>query len=126
MHDIQVNSLAVGRGERLSEGAAEGFVDVEDFFDDLGGVAYDESAGGAAQGFELLVVKPPDVLISDIEMPGEDGYSLIRRVRGSLQQPNSRSKLLSRNRMRERRAELSNPFPCPCLRPARRKSVPAP
>jgi CheY-like chemotaxis protein len=24
---------------------------------------------------------PPDVLISDIGMPGEDGYSLIRRVR---------------------------------------------
>jgi PAS domain S-box-containing protein len=35
----------------------------------------------AAQGFEMLVAKPPDVLISDIEMPGEDGYSLIRRVR---------------------------------------------
>jgi CheY-like chemotaxis protein len=36
---------------------------------------------GAAQGFDMLVGKPPDVLISDIEMPGEDGYSLIRRVR---------------------------------------------
>ena len=35
----------------------------------------------AAQGFEMLAAKPPDVLISDIEMPGEDGYSLIRRVR---------------------------------------------
>jgi PAS domain S-box-containing protein len=35
----------------------------------------------AAQGFEMLMAKPPDVLISDIEMPGEDGYSLIRRVR---------------------------------------------
>jgi CheY-like chemotaxis protein len=29
----------------------------------------------------MLMAKPPDVLISDIEMPGEDGYSLIRRVR---------------------------------------------
>jgi PAS domain S-box-containing protein len=35
----------------------------------------------AAQGFEMLMAKPPDVLISDVEMPGEDGYSLIRRVR---------------------------------------------
>jgi CheY-like chemotaxis protein len=35
----------------------------------------------AAQGFDMLVAKPPDVLVSDIEMPGEDGYSLIRRVR---------------------------------------------
>ena len=35
----------------------------------------------AAPAFEMLAAKPPDVLISDIEMPGEDGYSLIRRVR---------------------------------------------
>jgi PAS domain S-box-containing protein len=40
-----------------------------------------ELCSGAAQGFDMLVGKPPDVLISDIEMPGEDGYSLIRRVR---------------------------------------------
>jgi CheY-like chemotaxis protein len=26
-------------------------------------------------------VEPPDVLVSDIGMPGEDGYSLIRKVR---------------------------------------------
>ena len=38
-------------------------------------------ASTAAQGFDMLVAKPPDVLISDIEMPGEDGYSLIRRIR---------------------------------------------
>jgi CheY-like chemotaxis protein len=33
---------------------------------------------------EALAVLPqwrPDVLVSDIEMPGEDGYSLIRKVR---------------------------------------------
>ena len=35
----------------------------------------------SAAVFEMLAAKPPDVLISDIEMPGEDGYSLIRRVR---------------------------------------------
>ncbi|HEY7205807.1 MAG TPA: PAS domain S-box protein [Methylomirabilota bacterium] len=40
-----------------------------------------DSCSSAAQAFEMLVAKPPDVLISDIEMPGEDGYSLIRRVR---------------------------------------------
>ena len=27
--------------------------------------------------------RPPDVLLSDIEMPGEDGYALIRRVQGA-------------------------------------------
>jgi PAS domain S-box-containing protein len=35
----------------------------------------------AAEAFALLEQFKPDLLISDIEMPGEDGYSLIRRVR---------------------------------------------
>jgi CheY-like chemotaxis protein len=40
-----------------------------------------EASRSAAQGFERFVAAPPDVLISDIEMPGEDGYTLIRRIR---------------------------------------------
>ena len=35
----------------------------------------------AADAFELLAREQPDVLISDIAMPEEDGYSLIKRVR---------------------------------------------
>jgi CheY-like chemotaxis protein len=35
----------------------------------------------AAEALELLRRWRPDVLVSDIEMPGEDGYSLIRKVR---------------------------------------------
>jgi hypothetical protein len=35
----------------------------------------------SAEALELLSQWRPDVLISDIEMPGEDGYALIRRVR---------------------------------------------
>jgi CheY-like chemotaxis protein len=35
----------------------------------------------AAEAFERLQVEIPDVLVSDIGMPGEDGYSLIRRIR---------------------------------------------
>ena len=38
-------------------------------------------AASAEQALELLVKSRPDVLVSDIGMPGEDGYSLIRRVR---------------------------------------------
>jgi PAS domain S-box-containing protein len=38
-------------------------------------------AASAAEAFHLLVGDPPDVLISDIGMPGEDGYTLLRRVR---------------------------------------------
>jgi CheY-like chemotaxis protein len=35
------------------------------------------------EAMNLLVEWRPDVLVSDIEMPGEDGYSLIRKVRAS-------------------------------------------
>ncbi len=35
----------------------------------------------AAEGLDAVHAWRPDVVISDIEMPGEDGYSLIRRLR---------------------------------------------
>jgi PAS domain S-box-containing protein len=38
-------------------------------------------AGSAAEGYLLLRRERPDVLLSDIGMPGEDGYEFIRRVR---------------------------------------------
>jgi CheY-like chemotaxis protein len=38
-------------------------------------------ADGAGAAFELIGRERPDVLISDIAMPEEDGYMLIRRVR---------------------------------------------
>jgi CheY-like chemotaxis protein len=38
-------------------------------------------ADSAAEAFELLGRERPDVLISDIAMPEEDGYMLIGRVR---------------------------------------------
>jgi CheY-like chemotaxis protein len=39
------------------------------------------TAASAEEAFELLKSSPPTVLVSDIGMPGEDGLSLIRRVR---------------------------------------------
>ncbi|RYG75145.1 PAS domain S-box protein [bacterium] len=39
------------------------------------------SVGSAAEAFEALQKLRPDVLISDLGMPGEDGYSLIKKVR---------------------------------------------
>ena len=39
------------------------------------------TASGARQAFELVAQRKPDALISDISMPGEDGYELIRKVR---------------------------------------------
>jgi PAS domain S-box-containing protein len=38
-------------------------------------------AGSANEAIAAFKAQTPDVLISDIGMPGEDGYSLIRRVR---------------------------------------------
>jgi signal transduction histidine kinase/ActR/RegA family two-component response regulator len=39
------------------------------------------SADRASRAIELIEQRCPDVLLSDIGMPGEDGYRLIRRVR---------------------------------------------
>ncbi|HEV2844698.1 MAG TPA: ATP-binding protein, partial [Thermoanaerobaculia bacterium] len=39
------------------------------------------TAGSAAEALELLDRERPDVLLSDIGMPGMDGYELMRRVR---------------------------------------------
>ncbi len=39
------------------------------------------TASSAAQAFDALREKNPDVMVSDIGMPDEDGYSLIRRIR---------------------------------------------
>ncbi len=39
------------------------------------------AAPGAREALEILERERPDVLITDIEMPGEDGYALIRKVR---------------------------------------------
>jgi PAS domain S-box-containing protein len=39
------------------------------------------TAGRAADAIEILAAWRPDVLLTDIAMPGEDGYALMRRVR---------------------------------------------
>ncbi len=40
------------------------------------------TASSAVEAWAVLESNAPDVLVSDIEMPGEDGYTLIRRARG--------------------------------------------
>src|SRR5512134_2395512 len=39
------------------------------------------TAASAREAYELVERLQPDVLLSDIAMPGEDGLSLMRRVR---------------------------------------------
>jgi PAS domain S-box-containing protein len=41
------------------------------------------SAASAAEGFDAFMRQRPDVLVSDIGMPIEDGYSLLRRIRAA-------------------------------------------
>jgi CheY-like chemotaxis protein len=39
------------------------------------------TAGSTAEAIDVVRTDPPDVLVSDIAMPGQDGYDLIRCVR---------------------------------------------
>ena len=52
---------------------------VSAILEDAGAVV--ESAESAASGFDAVRAFHPELLVSDIGMPGEDGYSLIRRIR---------------------------------------------
>jgi CheY-like chemotaxis protein len=40
--------------------------------------------GTAGEAFMAVCQSPPDVLLSDIAMPGEDGYALLRRIRAKI------------------------------------------
>jgi len=46
--------------------------------------AFVRCTDSAAQAFDLLKQDGADLLIADIAMPEEDGYSLMRRVRASI------------------------------------------
>jgi CheY-like chemotaxis protein len=39
------------------------------------------AVGSAEEGLAALMREPPDLLVSDIGMPGEDGFSFMRKVR---------------------------------------------
>ncbi len=45
--------------------------------------AHVTTASSAGEALNEVERNRPDVMVSDIGMPGEDGYSLIRKVRGS-------------------------------------------
>jgi signal transduction histidine kinase/ActR/RegA family two-component response regulator len=46
-----------------------------------------QTVASAAEAFEFLQREPVDVLLADVAMPGEDGYSLIRKLRAFRQGP---------------------------------------
>ena len=39
------------------------------------------TAEDGARGFELAVERRPDLIVTDVQMPGTDGLSLVRQVR---------------------------------------------
>jgi signal transduction histidine kinase/CHASE3 domain sensor protein/ActR/RegA family two-component response regulator len=39
------------------------------------------TAASAAEALEMISAAPPDAVVADIGMPGEDGYSLMRKIR---------------------------------------------
>ena len=43
-----------------------------------------KAVASAAEALGEIEMNPPQVLVSDIGMPEEDGYGLIRKVRGAL------------------------------------------
>ena len=43
-----------------------------------------KTSSSASEAFESIVQDPPDILLADINMPDEDGYSLIRRIHDAL------------------------------------------
>ena len=45
--------------------------------------AYVQSAGSVSEALALFTAQPYDVVISDIGMPGEDGFSLARQIRAT-------------------------------------------
>jgi signal transduction histidine kinase/ActR/RegA family two-component response regulator len=85
-HPIAGESLATASMARL-DGVRVLVVDDEPsasealmaLFSSCGAVA--RVAGSATEALAVFDQWQPDVLVSDIAMPGEDGYSLIRRVR---------------------------------------------
>jgi CheY-like chemotaxis protein len=52
---------------------------IEAILTQVGGLV--QTASSAAEAYKLLQSFHPDILISDIGMPGEDGYALLQRIR---------------------------------------------
>jgi CheY-like chemotaxis protein len=85
-HPIARDSLVVARLGRL-DGLRVLVVDDEQNSSEALSVLFNSCgadarvAGSAPEALNMFDAWQPDILVSDIAMPGEDGYSLIRKVR---------------------------------------------
>src|SRR5258708_12135007 len=72
-----------------------------------------ETANSAAEALEILEWYEPSVLVFDLSMPNEDGYSLIRKIRLLAGKGGSRVPavaLTTHVRVDDRACPLSSPF----------------
>jgi CheY-like chemotaxis protein len=77
------------------------------------------AAGSAAQAIEELAAGSFDLLLSDISMRGEDGYSLIRRIRSGTASPRIPALALTANARPEDRGQaLASGFQAHMAKPA--------
>jgi CheY-like chemotaxis protein len=70
-------------------------------------------ADSVRQAFELLVSARPEVIISDIEMPDENGYSFIRNLRSVLDEDGGKTPaiaLTGRSLPEDKQRSLSSGF----------------
>ena len=70
-------------------------------------------ADSVKQAFELLVIVRPEVIISDIEMPDENGYSFIRNLRSVLDEDGGKTPaiaLTGRGLPQDKQRSLSSGF----------------
>lgn len=78
------------------------------------------SASSAQEALALLLASTPDVLVSDIGMPGETGYDLIRQIRAGADGPASRVPavaLTAYARMQDRTRALTAGFNAHAAKP---------
>jgi len=68
------------------------------------------SAASADEAMQLLRSRPVDVLVSDIEMPGEDGYSLLQRANAERGHPLAAIAVTAYARTADRRRALEAGF----------------
>jgi PAS domain S-box-containing protein len=80
--------------------------------------AHVEPAGSADTALEILMRKPIDVVVADIEMPGEDGYSLIRKIRATRGSALPAIALTAYGRLEDRGRALTAGFTLHMTKPA--------
>jgi CheY-like chemotaxis protein len=79
------------------------------------------TAGSASEAFELVQSEQPDVIVSDIGMPNQDGYEFMRMVRGLSVQQGGRTPaaaLTAYARAQDRRQALIAGYQSHVVKPA--------